>query len=638
MSHADFFPDARTALILAAVSVVLALFTDGFIQAASPSAPSGILVETAAHVPARWYAAAVGLCFFVMGLGMHLALRQTYGRLLRRLRRGLSDLAEGHRPEPLPEAEPGVQAINGLLERMAETHASLQAHEERYRAMIEYTSDLILILDQRLQVVFASPSCEGLLGLPPEAVVGKPALSFLHLEDRHSIHRAILNGRKNPSAVTSAEARFRHRNGTWRYIAFKARNLIDQPGINGILINAHDITEAKRSEHELVVVKNQAEEMVRLKSAFLTNMSHEIRTPLTGILGFAQILRSEVGEPYRDLVTSIEQSGQRLLNTLNSVLDLAQLESESVRLKMAELNVFEEVLGTVQMLKPLADMKGLVLDIETVSEFLIARLDRVYLHRIINNLVGNAIKFTEAGGVTVHLEVEADQLHIKVRDTGVGIDVDFMPHLFSEFKQESTGLGREYEGNGLGLTITRRLVELMQGRITVESTKGLGSVFCVTFPYEPSLQPPPFDQGAPQRPAVPLRGPRRSILAVEDNPDSRKLIHRWLHTACALTTVASGEEALALTETERFDAVLMDISLGGALDGVAVMREMRARPGFVHTRFIALTAYALPGDRERFLLDGFDDYLSKPFRQEELLDVLRRTLRKPAARPLRPTS
>ena len=285
--------------------------------------------------------------------------------------------------------------------------------------------------------------------------------------------------------------------GTARSIRLRGAYAPDKPGrperLHGICI---DVTE--EAERALVLLKakeeaeiareqaeyarEQAEEMAQLKSAFLANMSHEIRTPLTAIIGFAQILGEEVSPEQRELVEPIEQSGKRLLSTLNSVLDLAQLKSDGVDLSIEPVDVAEEVHDLAEMLRPQASAKGLSLIVNAPVYGIIAHADRPALNRVLTNLLSNAIKFTEVGRITVSAEQTDSMVYIRVRDTGRGIGSEFLPSLFEEFRQESTGVTRSHEGSGLGLAITKGLVDLMEGTIEVDSTVGEGSVFTVALP------------------------------------------------------------------------------------------------------------------------------------------------------------
>ena len=594
-------------------------------------------------IRSRTTIALVSFLVFLFGIIATLCISAFITRPLLRIVHAAEAIAGGdlkQRAPVLTHDEIGQLAysFNGMVDSLNEAYEALRDSESRFRALSEHASDITLIIDRKAKINYVSPVCKAILGYSTKHLVGHRALSVLHPDDRRRALRTLLRERDGSKIIT-LEARVQHRNGSWRTLSFRARNLIDHPGINGILVNARDVTENKKFERELVLAKEQAEEMVRLKDAFLTNMSHEIRTPLTGILGFAQILLSEVGDDYRPLVASIEQSGQRLLHTLNSVLDLAQLEADSVHLKLKPLNVYEESLAAVRLLQPLALKKGLTLDVRTSVEEPVACLDRAYLNRILNNLVGNGIKFTDEGSVIVNISTEGNRLLIAVRDTGIGIDEAFLSDLFSEFKQESSGIGREYEGNGLGLTITKRLVELMNGTIDVESIKGLGSVFTVAFPlYQPAPipeeRPIPQPRTAAPRRAMPRKDRTASLLAVDDNPDVRMLLNRWLGSRLSVTTVKDSATALAEAKKHPFDVVLMDISLREERDGVSVMRDLRTLPGFENTLFVALTAFALPGDRERFLEDGFDAYLSKPFTRQKLTSLLDELLhRKSTTRP-----
>ncbi len=247
-----------------------------------------------------------------------------------------------------------------------------------------------------------------------------------------------------------------------------------------MLLDAKEQADSAREQAEHA--REQAEEMARLKSAFLANMSHEIRTPLTAIIGFAQVLGEEVGPAQRQLVEPIEQSGKRLLSTLNSVLDLARLKSEGIALSIEPLDVAEEVHDLAEMLRPQANERGLNLVVNAPVCGIMVRADRSALNRVFVNLLSNAIKFTEVGRITLSVEQTDATAYVRVRDTGRGISPGFLPKLFEEFHQESTGVTRSHEGSGLGLAITKGLVELMGGTIDVDSVFGEGSVFSVALP------------------------------------------------------------------------------------------------------------------------------------------------------------
>ena len=236
----------------------------------------------------------------------------------------------------------------------------------------------------------------------------------------------------------------------------------------------------------------------KLKDEFLATTSHELRTPLTAILGFTAVLQEELSEPYQELLDPIKSNGQRLLHTVNSLLELAKLRAGMMEAHREVLDVGDLAAEVIRMLAPLANQKALPLELLRPPQLLLVHLDRRFLEHILNNLIGNAIKFTEEGHVHVAVEQESDQVFIRISDTGIGIDEAFIPYLFDEFKQESSGLSRSHEGSGLGLSITARLVELMDGAIDVESRKGRGSVFTVSFPlHHPSVEDPAPPEPSP---------------------------------------------------------------------------------------------------------------------------------------------
>ena len=520
-----------------------------------------------------------------------------------------------------------VLYYEGTVEDVTEHRAAqeaLHASEERFRALVQHSSDIITVIDTEGVIKYQSPSVFQNLGYAPEETVGQDVLGLIHPEDRQRLNVLFRRMLQSPGEFGSVEFRCRHAAGHYVYVEAVGSNMLANPQVGGVVLNSRDVTERKRAEVVLVQAKEQAEEVARMKSAFLANMSHEIRTPLTGILGFSGVLAEEVDEAHREFVHLIERSGRRLLETLNSVLDLARLEADEMDVHVARLDVGEHVEEVVQLLTPLAAEKGLELKAVVEVPGAEAHLDSGCLNRILNNLVGNAIKFTNDGGITVHVRADAATVRVRVEDTGVGIDATFLPHLFEEFKQESTGIGRSHEGSGLGLTITRRLVELMQGQLEVESAKGEGSAFTVTFRRADAAEPVAAPVATESTYASTLGRPR--VLVLDDNESARLLLSRMLGEDFEVKVVARAAEALDCARATAYDVVLMDIHLSDEASGLDVMEHLRSLPGYQGVPCIAFTAFALPGDRERFLNAGFDGYLGKPFTKRQLLDALSRAL------------
>lgn len=460
--------------------------------------------------------------------------------------------------------------------------------------------------------------------------------------DEYPVARALRTGQP----VAPVEVAIRRFDGTEGTVLISAAPITDQQGLvtGAVGINV-DITERKQAEVALNVAKEAAEAANQMKSLFLANMSHEIRTPLTAMIGYASLLARTLSGKEQQQVQRIEESGKRLLETLNAVLMLAKLEAGRVDVKVDAVPVARDVAEIVALYRPQAVTRGLRLTLHILPPAAQARahLDRGALTSILQNLLSNAIKFTPRGGsITVTVTQDATppaladaptapdgRVYVHVADTGIGIAPEFLPHLFDPFRQESTGLSRAYGGTGLGLAITRQLVEKMDGTIDVVSVKDEGSRFTVSFPQV--LQAEPLPSLEPAR-GVTDTFPACHMLLVEDTEDARALITAVSEERCRVTAVSSMPEAQAAIQAlldtlgQTFDAVLIDINLGGGPSGLDLLAALRTHPAYRTVPMAAVTAYALPGDRERFLAAGFDAYLSKPFTADDLLAVLAQLL------------
>ena len=406
----------------------------------------------------------------------------------------------------------------------------------------------------------------------------------------------------------------------------------------------------------------------RAKSQFVANMSHEIRTPMNGVIGMASLLQSTPLSPeQRDYVDAIGSSGRALLRIIDDILDFSKIESGHLALESVDLVPRQLVAEVIRLFAPLAKSKGLDLA-ATVEDGVahVLRGDPGRLRQALVNLVGNAVKFTDKGQVTVRVRVEGEEpgaaaqplsssgaaaqplsssgaaaqvLRFAVRDTGIGIAPDALDRLFQPFAQADGSTTRRYGGTGLGLVISKRLVELMSGQLGVMSEPGEGSVFWFTARLERSAltaPPPPApaaDPAAPEAAAAPgpgagalvARQPSRGrVLVAEDNIVNQKVAARILERLGYEVDVAgTGDEAVAAARRQTYDAILMDGQMPQT-DGFEATRIIRALEGTRHTPIIALTASAMQGDRERCLAAGMDDYVSKPMGPEQLEAVLRR--------------
>jgi PAS domain S-box-containing protein len=383
----------------------------------------------------------------------------------------------------------------------------LRLSELKFRTLIQNSSDIITVINMDGTIEFSSPSVQRILGYTPKELKGRLVSDFIHPENAASLTSIIrrvnyqnTNGeaaKKNyvtNEPIFYEEFRFKHADSGWVYLeVIGSINEIEELP-RSVVLNARDITDRKRIEQELIQAKNKAEEMNRLKSTFLSNVSHEIRTPLTGILGFASILESELEGDQLFMAESISRSGQRLLQTMEAVIDLAMIESNKIEVELEPVVLSDEVQQTIRLLTGLAYEKNLRMKVVAKNEPDQIMTDPRLLGQILNNIVGNAIKFTNSGTVTITIDQIIEHTDngtgrkpfamISIKDTGVGINPEFIPHLFDEFKQESFGNTRKYEGTGIGLSIAKRMAGLIDAEIIVASTPGKGSVFTIKLPVK----------------------------------------------------------------------------------------------------------------------------------------------------------
>ncbi len=540
------------------------------------------------------------------------------------------------RGSALRDADGKPYRMAGSITDITEQKASIQAlalSEERFALAVRGTNDGIWDWDIRRNNVFFSPRWKGMIGYEEEELESSfdTFEKLLHPEDHDRVMASLSDYLEGRSERYSVEFRFRHKDGTWRWILARGRAMRDAAGKPYRMAGSHtDVTERKHDEEELRQARHDAEAANSAKSVFLANMSHEIRTPMNGIIGMGELLlETDLKDVQREYLEMLKQSADSLLELLNDLLDFSKIEAGKMELDSHEFDLNAIVTEIVKAMGVRAFQKRLVL-LHHIGPEVPARLigDDGRLRQILVNLIGNAIKFTHKGGVTIEVGVESETadlivLHFKINDTGIGISGDLHERIFEAFTQAENSITRRYGGTGLGLAICRDLVELMHGRIWVESQPLVGSTFHFTaaFGRTSGISIKPL---SPRSEPVAAAHSSLKILVVEDGHVNQLVSTRMLEKRGHLVTLASsGEEALEFFKSDKFDVILMDVQMPGmnGLETTAAIREIEKSAGG-HVPIVAMTANALSGDRELCIASGMDDYLSKPLRSAELFQAI----------------
>jgi PAS domain S-box-containing protein len=433
------------------------------------------------------------------------------------------------------------------------------------------------------------------------------------------------------------EYRTRRTDGKEVWVQGAVRYLADENGKPLRMIGAlQNITARKASERALVQAKEEAESATRAKSAFLATMSHEIRTPLNGVLGMAQAMAmGEMTDQQRQRLDVIRQSGESLLAILNDVLDLSKIEAGKLELEQAEFDISELARGAHGTFQATAQAKGLAFDLKVERGARgVYRGDSVRVRQILYNLVSNALKFTERGGVNVVVSRKAKLLSIAVTDSGIGVAPEKLTSLFQKFEQADASTTRRYGGTGLGLAICRDLAELMGGTVRAESTLGEGATFTVDLPLARVGATPAKPVQAPAERGAPSDGAALRVLAAEDNGMNQLVLRTLLEqVGVEPVIVGNGREAVAAWAREPWDLILMDVQMP-EMDGPTAAGVIRAREraeGRPRTPIVALTANAMAHQVNEYMQAGMDDFVAKPIEAGRLYAVIEAALAKAEA-------
>lgn len=493
----------------------------------------------------------------------------------------------------------------------------------------------IMITGTSGNIEYVNPKFTEMTGYAPEEILGKNP-RILQVADNDfdnfkKLERIIVNGQDWCGEVLN-----RRKDGTYFWVSASISPIKNSNGkITHYISVKEDITAKKELELELKKALDRSEESDRLKSSLLANMSHEFRTPMTGILGVADILNEMVTNPkQKEMVDWIIISGKRLMNTLDAVLEIADLESNYSERKK-DLIKLTDVANKVfvENLKKAKD-KNIELILVNNDENLFIRSTEKNIRHILANLLDNGIKFTEAGKVQLIIKSEVINNEllacIQVIDTGIGIDEKYLPVVFEEFRQVSEGFSRSHEGSGLGLSVVRKIVNLLNGQVSVESRVNIGSTFTVCLPAEygkldsePEAIKPVVKEIVPERmQSIP------EVLLVEDNLVNREVTKTFLRNICSVDHAFDGLTALEMVNKKIYSLILMDINLGPDMDGAETTRKIRKLEEYADIPIIAITGYSMDSDKEKLYKAGLDFILTKPFEKKDLTELIKSILMK----------
>ena len=535
-------------------------------------------------------------------------------------------------------------AINQALEQKqlkAEKYLaekSLKENERKFRSIFETAKDAIIITNDTWDIISFNKRFLDLFEYNEEEIRGKPlnilmphelSLDFriFPVTEEHHLNEKIveLDGKRKDGSFFPLELSL----SDWR-----------TNGDHFFIGIIRDITDKKRAELALIKAKEKSEEMNYLRSYFLANISHEIRTPLVGILGFATILLEELKDKrHLQMVKDIFNGGKRLKDTLTQILEYTSLEENKFEVMLEQLNVTEIVNDTVKLFEKEAISKNLFLKIDCQDNNIIAKADEKLLRIVLINLISNAIVFTEKGGVTVNVYksrvIGKSLANVGIKDSGRGISVKDFEIIFEPYRQVSEGFNRSYEGLGLGLTIAKGMVQLMHGEIEIESEVNEGSNFTIHLPINPVDVDEEIITSTSGTGKVKSRKIQKikseellpKLLLVEDDKLTVILMTKYLNVLFEVDVAIDEESAINFVKRKNYSAILMDINLGQSKNGIEVAKEIRKIDKYKETAIIAVTAYAMPQDKEKIMSNGyFTHFFSKPFNMQEIIKTIQEVL------------
>jgi PAS domain S-box-containing protein len=548
--------------------------------------------------------------------------------------RDIHEEERSKRQEAEKQAHELVQATTRLREEVAhrkKIEDELRKSEEKYRLTFIAIREGMWDWDLLGGAFLWDKRCYEMLGYEQDAfaIDLDKWFDLLHPDDKDIAFKSIQKQVAEDQRFT-IEFRYKTADGGWLWVEDRGMVVSFVDGAPARMVGTHtDISDRKRAEASLLVAKEAADAANRAKSIFLANMSHEIRTPLNGVIGMLQLMqRTNLDAEQEEYAGIALQSSKRLTSLLTDILDLSRIEAGRVELNDSPYNFNEMIHSISQLFEPVARQKGLEFNLKVDSRIPSTLIgDMLRLQQILSNLIGNAIKFTEFGYVKLEAcflpapHGDKPRVLFIVSDTGAGISEGMHDKLFEPFTQGEGDYARQFQGAGLGLTICRELVRLMGGNMAVASSVGQGAEFYVSIPFRSAPVEPAFEHAADSQPST---STLRILLAEDDKVSQMALVKMLEKKGHRVHAVEDGKNALASLAAKPFDVVIMDVQMP-IMDGVQATRNIRKGDGgeaATNIPIIAMTAYAMAGDKEKFLSAGMNAYVSKPVEYTELENLL----------------
>jgi PAS domain S-box-containing protein len=540
-----------------------------------------------------------------------------------------------HRINPVFNQEGKFIQVIIYVVRITETkefEEKVRVHEKRYRDLFNHSQALICTHDMDGKLLTVNPATCKLLGYEEQEMLGRNLVEFIPEKHQSKFSDDYLGPIRVNNGAVSGEFCVLSKSGEEIYLLFKNYRR-EEPGAEPYVIGfSQDITDRIKMEKELRFTKQLTDEIARAKESFLAHMSHEIRTPMNGILGIASLLnKTQLETQQRNYLQLIQESANNLLVIVNDILDLEKIVAGKLQLETIPFKIVDKIATTIQSFIYRAEEKELGLIFQNfIPAELVVKGDPYRLSQVLNNILSNALKFTETGHITIVTGIrentgETAIVEITISDTGIGIAKDRLSTIFEPFEQADATISRKYGGTGLGLAISKNMIEMQNGELLVDSEEGKGATFIIRLPYQISMEEETDNEV--QEIDYKSLGPRKVLVAedVELNQFlARHILESW---DFEVVIAGNGLEAIEQLGKDAFDCILMDVQMP-EMDGIEATHHIRSLPDPIKANIpiIALTANALKGDSEKYLAAGMTDYLAKPFDEERLFRVISRNL------------